>query len=1141
MKLLAPLALLILLTACAGPGEGTPPPVGLPDVVADTTEDTQGGDAQGADTKGADGHASDEGSADGDADDDIAEDAGRDVAHDGQPGDATQDAGPDACTPSCADLECGDDGCGGVCGECGAGAQCVGGACQALCSPACDGKACGPNGCGGLCGACGEGDACVGGQCQPVCAPACDGKACGDDGCGGVCGECGAGQQCVGGQCEGVCAPACGGKACGGDGCGGSCGACGEGQACVDGQCQALCTPACGGKQCGEDGCGGACGTCGVGEQCVAGGCEPVCVGSCADKQCGGDGCGGWCGTCGAGHQCKFGQCEPTCKPACDGKACGGDGCGGSCGTCGAGEQCVSGQCEPICAPACGGKECGGDGCGGSCGACGAGEQCVSGQCEPLCAPACGGKECGADGCGGSCGTCALGETCSSGQCECAPKCSGKECGGDGCGGSCGACAAGEQCVLGACKVPTGDLCSDALVVDSVPYSDSRSTGGTSTSHYGVPAGACPGSPGAIGQDALDRVYSFTPKVSGPYVFTLTGTFDTGLYVSTSCSNVGGACLGGVDLACVGCEEKLELDLVAGQQVMIFVDGSWHITDSGPYILKIDKGCDPTCAGWECGPDGCGGSCGACPLGEQCVYGECEASQPIPECSDAVTDVIDTWPYSHDSFIWGSGNHYSFNNCPGNLSSGGKGTDRIYEMTAPVFGQYRFTLSPHNGDVFDLYVVRDCTKINQTCLGATWMVGSVSVVLQPGEVVYAIVDGHTSSEWGDYTLKVDLCEADCSGLECGIDPVCGVSCGACAGGTTCGPTGQCVLGGQGDSCDTAFQVDTVPFVGVSSTAGMTDDFEFKDCPFFQSTVRGDGVQDHVWAFTAPAAGVYTVRLDEESGHNALVYIASDCDDVYGTCLRWHEGCSVKVASCDFLPTMELQAGETRYVVVDAYQTSPSGYRLTFDAQCQEDCAGKECGTDPCLGGSCGACPSGFACDAQGQCQPSAALVINEIDYDNPGSDTAEFVELYNAGSEPAVLADYVLESVNGTGGGLIKAVPLGDAGATLAPGAYLVVGFSPVTSALPQGVASVTVSGSFLQNGGPDGDAVRLVHATSGVVEAVSYTAPVPGANEGGTHAGTDPGEGTLSRCPNGVDTGDNGADFAQATPATPGAANGCP
>ena len=43
----------------------------------------------------------------------------------------------------------------------------------------------------------------------------------------------------------------------------------------------------------------------------------------------------------------------------------------------------------------------------------------------------------------------------------------------------------------------------------------------------------------------------------------------------------------------------------------------------------------------------------------------------------------------------------------------------------------------------------------------------------------------------------------------------------------------------------------------------------------------------------------------------------------------------------------------------------------------------------------------------------AAVVINEIDYDQPGTDRAEFIELFNAGSSAISLDNYTIDLING--------------------------------------------------------------------------------------------------------------------------------
>jgi len=52
-------------------------------------------------------------------------------------------------------------------------------------------------------------------------------------------------------------------------------------------------------------------------------------------------------------------------------------------------------------------------------------------------------------------------------------------------------------------------------------------------------------------------------------------------------------------------------------------------------------------------------------------------------------------------------------------------------------------------------------------------------------------------------------------------------------------------------------------------------------------------------------------------------------------------------------------------------------------------------------------------DSSGPCGAAGDLVINEIDYDQPGSDFGEFVEVYNAGAVDRELAGLALILVNG--------------------------------------------------------------------------------------------------------------------------------
>ncbi len=161
----------------------------------------------------------------------------------------------------------------------------------------------------------------------------------------------------------------------------------------------------------------------------------------------------------------------------------------------------------------------------------------------------------------------------------------------------------------------------------------------------------------------------------------------------------------------------------------------------------------------------------------------------------------------------------------------------------------------------------------------------------------------------------------------------------------------------------------------------------------------------------------------------------------------------------------------------------------------------------------------------------APLVINEVDYDQPGSDNAEFVEIKNVSDAPVNLDAYSLDLVNGNGGSVYASVDLPDV--DLAAGDYYVV------CATGAAVSGCDLEGfSSIQNGAPDAVAIML---GSDIVDTLSYEGDVAGYTEGSGATG-DPGFGSaanesISRVPDGSDTNDNSVDFAN-TCATPGATN---
>ncbi|BCX50394.1 endonuclease I [Haloferula helveola] len=95
-------------------------------------------------------------------------------------------------------------------------------------------------------------------------------------------------------------------------------------------------------------------------------------------------------------------------------------------------------------------------------------------------------------------------------------------------------------------------------------------------------------------------------------------------------------------------------------------------------------------------------------------------------------------------------------------------------------------------------------------------------------------------------------------------------------------------------------------------------------------------------------------------------------------------------------------------------------------------------------------------------------MINEVDADTPGTDAAEFVELFDGGTGNTALDDYVLVFFNGNGAVSYAAYDL-DGLSTDANG-YFVAGNTGVNG------ATLNFSGNFLQNGA---DAVALYLGTA--------------------------------------------------------------
>jgi hypothetical protein len=158
---------------------------------------------------------------------------------------------------------------------------------------------------------------------------------------------------------------------------------------------------------------------------------------------------------------------------------------------------------------------------------------------------------------------------------------------------------------------------------------------------------------------------------------------------------------------------------------------------------------------------------------------------------------------------------------------------------------------------------------------------------------------------------------------------------------------------------------------------------------------------------------------------------------------------------------------------------------------------------------------------------TVGLVINEVDYDNSGTDTLEYVEIYNTNAYAVDLTGLHLDFINGSNGTVYRSI---DLSGVIDANGFITIG-SPA-------IANVTiqfpVSSNAIQNG-PDG--ISLVDGGGVVIDSIAYGGDVAGAGEGLFLSIVDTADGSICRIPDGQDTDDNAADFILCT-TTPGTIN---
>ena len=502
---------------------------------------------------------------------------GGDVATDGVTADETGEVGipdlkveMDICIPDCNGKACGDDGCGEICGECPDGYTCGDGTCFAKCTELCAGQDCGTAGledeCN--CGGCDDGNPCTDDTCvQGTCETTDNTEPCDDDD------PCTEGDICAGGFCAGTEKKCSDTNPCTND-------------ECVGGECHHIynTVPCDDGDPCTEN------------DACF----EGVCLGP-GDKNCD------------DGNDCTEDLCEPL-DGACQHVALDGDACddGNPCtgeDVC-ADESCVGVLLPPeqlmgldcVCAED---ADClpieDGDACNGTLACTKAAPEDELGICQvdP-----------------GTVVTCYDGATCTDDACI--PET-----------GACtytpiqGFCDDGNPCTQDACDtiVGTADGCvHDPVPLNGTPCDDQDFC----TDNDLCQGGQClPGTPMMCDPNPCAEE-SCDPELGCVYT-NIEGPCDDDdpCTIDEHCDN--GACISAGILDCDDGKECTDDVCIAGVGCEHIPENEGGECDEGAGICVggVCTDCVPDCAGKDCGDDGCGGSCGSCPDGGDCLNGMC--------------------------------------------------------------------------------------------------------------------------------------------------------------------------------------------------------------------------------------------------------------------------------------------------------------------------------------------------------------------------------------------------------------------------------------------------------------------------------------------------------------------------------------
>ena len=512
----------------------------------------------------------------------------------------------------------------------------------------------------------------------------------------------------------------------------------------------------------------------------------------------------------------------------------------------------------------------------------------------------------------------------------CTPSCAGKVCGDNGCGASCGSCASGQICGAGTCVTSSkaGETCGDALKVGELPFKHFGTTSGANND-LSAPDNACYAS--SLGLYGAEVVYAYTAGQAVTLALTLSG-YDNkpSLYVATDCADIKNSCLSGALGFGQSTLGPSYAAVAKGQTAFIIVDADGA---GGDFTLEVKK-CTPNCQGKVCGTDGCGGTCGDCPLlsayncssvgtclcvpncyektcgsdgcggacgkacgdGQSCdgvtmagqFTGSCvKAGQAGDTCSSAVE--VTGSPFVHNGSTVGLGNDlYGWAFCEGNGAGaylGDEAPDKVFRIAGDKAATYLVELKEQSTNL-QLYALTDCAKpmsCLQTSYKAQTLKSQLLVEASAARPVFVAVDGY-SKQSGTFLLEAKRCDkpADC-------------------------PTAT-----PGDTCTWPVEVKELPY-NASGSLGLPGYALPKGACGAPKTL-GDAAANTAYRLVASASGTYTVKVTGTGGMDPIVYVAKDCLALSASCLGYADKTGDKGVE---VLAIAAKAGDVLHIIVDA--------------------------------------------------------------------------------------------------------------------------------------------------------------------------------------------------------------------------------